>query len=161
MELDFGGLGKEYAADRAAEICRKHGLLHALVDLGGDLAVVGPLPDGLPWKIHVRHPLHPNEALTIIAVSQGGVATSGNYEHCIEIAGNRFSHILNPLHGFPVQEIASVTVVAGSCRLAGGLSTIAMLMEDQASAWLAQTKRLHVYVMNDGRTGGSLFHKGS
>jgi thiamine biosynthesis lipoprotein len=133
------------------------GMEHALVDLGGDLAVVGPLPDGSPWTIHVRHPLRRGDALLAVDVSRGGIATSGDYERCIEFEGRRYSHILNPTNGFPVQAMASTTVVAASCRLAGALSTTAMLMEDRAPAWLAGTDRLHAWVATDGRVGGTLF----
>ena len=56
MELDFGGLGKEYAADRAAEVCADLGMRHGFIDLDGDIRVVGPQPDGLPWRIGIRHP---------------------------------------------------------------------------------------------------------
>ena len=56
MELDFGGLGKEYAADRAAEVCSEMGARHGFVDLGGDIRVIGPQADGQPWRIGIRHP---------------------------------------------------------------------------------------------------------
>ena len=59
MELDFGGFVKEYAADRVAELCRSLGARHGLVDLGGDLSLVGPHPDGSPWRVGIRHPLRP------------------------------------------------------------------------------------------------------
>ena len=156
MELDFGGIAKEYAADRAARICRAKGMFHALVDLGGDLAIAGPLPDGSPWKIHVRHPLHRDEALTVIEAMRGGVATSGDYERCIIIHGKRYSHILNPKTGFPVQAMASVTVVAASCLMAGCLSTSAMLQDDCAPEWLAGSKRRNAWVRTDGSSGGTL-----
>jgi thiamine biosynthesis lipoprotein len=156
MELDFGGIGKEYAADRAALVCRRMGVVNSLVDLGGDLAVVGPLPDGTPWKILIRHPIRRDEPLVEIEVVRGGVATSGDYENCVESEGRRHSHILNPATGLSVQGLASVSVVAASCRLAGALSTTAMLMEQRGPEWLAKTGRSHAWVGVDGRVGGSL-----
>ena len=96
MELDFGGFVKEYAADRAAEICRSHGLRAGIVDLGGDLAAVGPNPDGSPWRVGIRHPRAPETAIARIALSEGGLATSGDYERFMIIDGVRLSHLLDP-----------------------------------------------------------------
>ena len=96
MELDFGGYVKEYAADRVAELCRAAGLRHGLVDLGGDLAVVGPHPDGSPWRVGIRHPRARESALASIALLAGGIATSGDYERCMLVDGKRYAHILEP-----------------------------------------------------------------
>lgn len=159
MQIDFGGVAKEYAADRAAELCRKAGQSHTLVDLGGDLVVVGPLPDGSPWKIRIRHPRNNQDAFSIFEVSKGGVATSGDYERFMEVSDTRYCHILNPITGFPVQSISSVTVVASSCSLAGGLSTSAMLMEDCAAKWLTATNRRHAWILTNGESGGTLLEK--
>jgi thiamine biosynthesis lipoprotein len=79
MELDFGGVAKEYAADRAAQVCRLRGARHGLVNLGGDIAVVGPHPDGTPWRIGIRDPMGRKAAVATLFVASGGVATSGDY----------------------------------------------------------------------------------
>ena len=71
MELDWGGFVKEYAADRVAELCREAGISSGLVDLGGDLAVVGPHPDGSPWLVGIRDPRAPERALARIALGRG------------------------------------------------------------------------------------------
>ena len=63
MELDFGGIVKEYAADTAAGLCRNWGVSSAIIELGGDIKVVGPLPDGSGWPVAVRDPLHPEKKL--------------------------------------------------------------------------------------------------
>jgi thiamine biosynthesis lipoprotein len=157
MELDFGGIAKEYAADRCALICKENGLNHSLIDLGGDLAVVGPLPDGQPWEIQIRHPRNSGESVAAIKVLRGGVATSGDYERFFEVNGVRYCHIINPTTtGFPVQGISSVTVVAHSCSMAGCLSTSAMLTEQRAESWLTKTCRLHAFMLTDGTCGGTL-----
>jgi thiamine biosynthesis lipoprotein ApbE len=69
MELDLGGVAKEYAADRAATLCRSRGVPHGLVDLGGDIAVVGPHPDGSPWRIGVRDPMGGEAAVAKLFVA--------------------------------------------------------------------------------------------
>ena len=115
MQLDFGGYVKEYAADRVAELCRERGLRHGLVDLGGDLAVVGPHPDGSSWRVGIRHPRAPAGAIASLELFKGGIATSGDYERCMVVDGKRYAHILDPRTGWPVAGLASVTVAASHC----------------------------------------------
>ncbi len=125
--LDFGGIAKEYAADRAAVILREHDIRHGLVDLGGDLSVAGPHPDGRGWAVGIKDPASRGTAIAVIDIRSGGLATSGDYERCCEIDGLRYGHILNPKTGWPVQGYASISVQASSCLAAGAISTVAML----------------------------------
>lgn len=136
MEIDFGGIGKEYAADRVATVCREMGIAHGYVNLGGDLCVWGPQPDGKPWLIGIRDPSRPDGLLVRLPVFSGGLATSGDYERCIEIAGRRYSHLLDPRSGRPVAGLRSVTVQASSCLVAGSITTIALLKGAAGLAWL-------------------------
>jgi thiamine biosynthesis lipoprotein len=73
MELDFGGIGKEYAADRAAEVCIGLGARYGFIDLGGDIRVFGPQPDGCPWRIGIRHPRDAAKVVAEITLSQGAL----------------------------------------------------------------------------------------
>jgi thiamine biosynthesis lipoprotein len=137
MEIDFGGFGKEYAADRAAAVLRELGARNGFVNLGGDLHAIGPQPDGRPWLIAIQDPRDPTRAAAEIELSHGGLATSGDYERFFEIDGERYCHILNPKTGWPVSHWRSVSVAAPLCIAAGSCSTIAMLAQDQALAFLA------------------------
>ena len=101
VELDFGGICKEYAADRAAAICSEGGVASGFVNLGGDISVIGPRPDGTPWPIKIRDPRATDKSHAVIHLSKGGLATSGDYERCITFGGKRYSHILNPRTGWP------------------------------------------------------------
>lgn len=136
MQIDFGGIGKEYAADRAAEECRAYGVVSGVIDLGGDLRVIGPHPDGAPWRIGVRDPERPERAVVTLFVERGGVATSGNYERFWLLDGKRYGHILDPRSGWPVEGLSSVTVAAPTCQAAGLAATIAMLKGAEGAAWL-------------------------
>ncbi len=156
MELDFGGIVKEYAADRLATFCWNQGLHHGFVNLGGDIRIIGPAPDGQPWRIGIKHPRKATECLCTIELTQGGIASSGDYERCIQIQGRRYGHILNPKTGWPVEHLAAVTVVADWCVVAGSASTIALLKQDQGAAWLQELGVPHCWVGADGRTGGPL-----
>ncbi|MBY0399484.1 FAD:protein FMN transferase [Myxococcota bacterium] len=156
MQLDFGGFVKEYAADRVAALCRDAGLASGLVDLGGDLAVVGPHPDGSPWQVGIRHPRRPGTAIARIALASGGIATSGDYERCMVVDGVRYSHLLDPRTGESFRGgPASVSVTAPLCLLAGTATTIAMLHpEPESLAFLAQLGLPHLVIRQDGRLAG-------
>nr|WP_295786826.1 FAD:protein FMN transferase [Rhodoferax sp.] len=158
MELDFGGFGKEYAADRAAAVMLSHGLNHVLVNLGGDLHALGgrglPEMKGAPWQVHIQHPRTElglvKAALAVLPLERGGLATSGDYERFFIHAGKRYCHVLNPHTGWPVSHWQSVSVLAANTTAAGALSTIAMLKGADAIAWLEVQGVRYLVVQHDG-----------
>jgi thiamine biosynthesis lipoprotein len=139
MELDFGGFGKEYAADRAATVLHEQGVAHGYVNMAGDIRVIGPKPDGTPWMIGIQDPRHKDRAIASIPLHGGALATSGDYERFFELDGKRYCHILNPLTGYPVTWWRSVTVVTPLVITAGSYSTIAMLKEADGLAFLQES----------------------
>lgn len=141
MELDFGGFGKEYAVDRAAEVLLASGCQHGIVNLGGDVRVIGPKPDGTPWGVGIQDPRQPGKLLASIPLLGGGLATSGDYERFFELEGRRYCHIINPLNGYPVTEWQSISVLAPTALIAGGMATIAMLREQGAIDFLKARAR--------------------
>ncbi|MGR6036048.1 MAG: FAD:protein FMN transferase [Candidatus Nitrosoglobus sp.] len=156
MEIDFGGIVKEYAADRAASLGLQAGIQHGLVNLGGDIKIIGPRPDGDPWRIGLRHPNRKEVAMRMLLLHQGAIASSGDYERCIVLEGVRYGHVLNPKTGWPVRHLASVTVVSDWCVVAGSASTITMLKEMDGPIWLQNLGLPHFWVDIQGGTGGSL-----
>jgi FAD:protein FMN transferase len=155
MDLDFGGLAKEYAADRAAEVCASTGARHGFVDLAGDIRIVGPQPDAAPWMIGVRHPRNAELVVSKVTMSGGALATSGDYERFIEVDGRRYCHLLDPRKGWPVRGLSSVTMISDRCLVAGGLSTIAMLKGRQGLDWLRQLGVRHFAITDDGECYGT------
>jgi FAD:protein FMN transferase len=151
MEIDFGGIAKEYAADRAATVCREMGMAHGFANLGGDLCVWGPQPDGSPWQIGIRDPAGGGRMLARLPVFSGGLATSGDYERCLEIDGKRYGHLLDPRSGWPVAGLHSVTVQASSCLLAGSVTSIALLKGEQGLTWLEESGLPYLAVDERGR----------
>lgn len=149
MTIDFGGVVKEYAVDRVVSICYAHNVYHGVVELGGDICVLGPKPDGEPWAIGVTNPFTRSESLFTFTLAQGGVATSGDYARYIDIDGERYCHILNPKTGMPIKKVGSVTVVASPCLVAGSLSTISFLKEEQGVQWLKDQGLPFAFVGND------------
>ena len=156
LELDFGGIVKEYAVDRAAALCRAAGVAHGVVNLGGDVKLIGPRPDGAAWRVGIAHPRQAGGVLETLALREGAVASSGDYERCIVVDGVRYGHVLNPKTGWPARHLAAVSVVGDYCVVAGSASTIAMLKEEQGPAWLEALGLPHLWVGVDGQAGGSL-----
>ncbi|PKM11791.1 MAG: thiamine biosynthesis protein ApbE [Gammaproteobacteria bacterium HGW-Gammaproteobacteria-3] len=157
MEIDFGGIVKEYAVDRAAVLCREQGIEHGFVNLGGDIKIIGPRADGSPWRIGIRHP-RAARVIRTLSLTQGALASSGDYERCFMIDGNRYGHVLNPKTGWPVRYLAAVSVISDFCVVAGSASTIAMLKEQDGPAWLDDLGLPYFWVDVEGNTGHKLDH---
>lgn len=152
MEVDFGGIVKEYAADSAARLARSLGIEHGLVNLGGDFSVIGPRPEGKPWPIAISSP--ETGIMARIGLHDGGLASSGDYERFFIHEGKRYSHILNPKTGWPSSGLRAVSVAANLCSVAGSVATIAMLKDESAAkAWLEDSGLAYVYMDSEGAIG--------
>jgi len=114
MFLDFGGIGKGYAVDRAIEILRERGVTKAMVKAGGDLRVIGTPPGKNGWEVQIEDPAKRGKRTTIV-LREGALSTSGNYENFFEVDGRRYSHIIDPRSGMPVEGVVSCTVTAQTC----------------------------------------------
>ena len=136
MEIDIGGFGKEYAADCAARQLSQAGVEHGYVNLAGDMRFLGPKPNGEPWSIGIQDPRTRENIIATLPMSLGGLATSGDYERYFELLGQRYCHVLNPHTGFPVTYWRTISVNAPMAVLAGCVTTIAMLKEENALSFL-------------------------
>ena len=184
MELDLGGMAKEYAVDRVLGLLMAQAPLPMLVNFGGDIVVSGPRSAGRAWQVGIERPVAAAtltganatarsgaaanvaagaEAATnvaagteaaanvaagaaagLIALSAGGLATSGDARRFLLSEGVRYGHILDPRSGWPVRDAPrSVTVAAPTCTEAGVLATLAMLQGAQAETWLAAQQMPH------------------
>ena len=156
LELDLGGAVKEFAVDRVAALLGDSGAQHGLINLGGDIRVIGPHPGGDPWVVGITHPRMPGTFIRTLYLTHGAMATSGDYERCMVIDGVRYGHVLNPKTGWPVRTMASVSVIADYCLIAGSASTIAMLKENEGPTWLESLGLPCFWMDVDGREGGSI-----
>ena len=138
MEIDFGGFGKEYAADRAALILTENGIQSGYVNLGGDIRIIGPKPDGQAWQFGIQDPRHIERLVATIPIERGALATSGDYQRYFDLDGQRYCHILDPRTGQPVRYWQSITVMAPLASMAGSCTTIAMLLQAKALGFLEQ-----------------------
>ena len=122
-QIDLGAIGKGYAVDKALEIIKNFGIDNACVNLGGNIYVLGASAGKNTWKIGVQHPRNKDEILGYLELKNEATATSGDYERFFEIKGNRYSHIINPKTGMPVNGIIAVTIVAPTGTEVDALST--------------------------------------
>jgi thiamine biosynthesis lipoprotein len=137
MELDLGGIGKEYAVDRAYELLAKKTVSPFLVNFGGDLRASGPPPNGT-WQVGIERPDEQQQASLILNLERGALATSGDSRRFVLRDGVRYGHVLDPRTGWPVLHAPrSVTVAASSCTEAGMLSTLAILHGARAREFLS------------------------
>jgi len=119
MEIDLGGIGKEYAVDRCTEIAKEAGQVAAMVNFGGDLAVTGAPASRDAWKVGIEGPT-PDAAERLVELRQGALATSGDARRFLSRGGVRYSHILDPTTGWPVPDApSSITVAADTCTRRG------------------------------------------
>jgi thiamine biosynthesis lipoprotein len=123
MLLDLGGIGKGFAADEALAVLRNHGIDVAMVAAGGDIAVGKPPPGSSGWRIGVAAPNSTKRLRQTLVLSNSAVSTSGDAEQHVEIAGTRYSHIIDPRSGVPAPGRSTVTVVAPTCMLSDALAT--------------------------------------
>jgi thiamine biosynthesis lipoprotein len=136
MEIDLGGIGKEYAVDKAVLELRGRSDTPCLVNFGGDLAVTGPPGSREVWTVGIET-LVPGGAEKRIELRHGALATSGDARRFLLKDGIRYSHVLDPRTGWPVTGAASsITVAADSCTQAGMLATFAMLKGESAESFL-------------------------
>ena len=123
MRIDVGGIGKGYAADRAAIELKKAGASGGVVALSGDIKTFGGLPDGAGFPVGIKHPRRDGAVLATLELQDEAISTAGDYERFFERDGVRYHHILDPQSLRPARDCQSVTVVAKEGTLADGLDT--------------------------------------
>lgn len=139
MEIDFGGLGKEYAVDSALLKIKAESDVPVLVNFGGDLHVSGPRAGSERWRVAIESVEQRGASEALLELAEGALTTSGDARRYLLKDGVRYSHILDPRTGCPVEDPPrSVTVAAATCMEAGILSTLAMLQGRHAEPFLAR-----------------------
>lgn len=153
LALDLSGIAKGYAVDRMMAVMRRFGIGDCLVGLDGEMRAQGTRSDGQAWTVALERPDYEKRApLSIIALSDASVATSGDYRHWVEIGGRRLSHTMNPARGGPLTgAAASVTVLAKTCMEADAWATAFMVAGEQKSAiWAKDFGLTAIFLHRDG-----------
>jgi FAD:protein FMN transferase len=138
MQIDLGGIGKEYAVDAAAMLADRIAPgLSCLINFGGDVAMRNTRQDGKPWRVGIESCARVGAAERVVQLSRGALATSGDSRRFVFRGGHRYSHILDARTGWPVRNAPhSITVAADTCTQAGTLTTLAMLQGENAEQML-------------------------
>jgi thiamine biosynthesis lipoprotein len=150
MRIGFGGIGKGYAAERAKQVMKLHGVESGVVNASGDLCAWGLQPDGKKWTIGIANPDLSNEAFSYLSLTDMAVATSGNYEKFIMVDGKKYSHTINPRTGLPITGIKAVTIITTNAEIADAMATPVMIMGISAGLNLVnQMKNIEAIIIDD------------
>ena len=157
MKIGFGALGEGYATDKCRQIMIAKGIKAGIVNGSGDMSVWGKQPNGRPWTIGITNPEHPEDLLAVIPLRGGAIVTSGNYEKFVVFNGKRYSHIINPVTGYPASGLRSVTIMGPSAEEANGLSTSIMVMGRSAGLQLLNSypELKYILIADDGKVYSS------
>jgi thiamine biosynthesis lipoprotein len=141
MQIDFGGIGKEYAVDAAATLAERVAPgLSCLINFGGDVAVRNARQYDEPWRVGIESLVRTGTAERVVKLSRGALATSGDSRRFVVRDGHRYSHILDARTGWPVRNAPhSITVAADTCTQAGTITTLAMLQGENAEQMLRES----------------------
>lgn len=155
ISLDLSAIAKGYAADKVAELLRDHGINRYMVEVGGEMALSGKNSRNTPWKIAIEKPVTGvRDVQQIVAFTDVGVATSGDYRNYFEKDGKRYSHTLDPRTGYPISHnLASVTVAAQSSALADGLATAFMVMGTEKALAFAEAHSIAIMTLSKTESG--------
>lgn len=132
--LDLGGIAKGYIADSVTRLLKQQGIMRAIINLGGNVAVLGEKQAGKPWHVGLRSPLPSSSMSTltcfgVVEIADASAVTSGIYERAAEIEGVFYHHILDPTTGMPAEtDILSATVIAPQSIDADGYTTALIVM---------------------------------
>ena len=157
LKLDFSSLAKGYAVDLGADALEDLDIPHFMLEVGGEVRVRGASPRGDAWRIAVERPEAGERGgiQAALAVSDTGIATSGDYRNFFERDGQRYSHLIDPRTGYPIQhDVVSVTVVHGSAMMADAWATALTVMGSAEALVLAEERGLAVYLLK--RSGNTL-----
>jgi thiamine biosynthesis lipoprotein len=140
LEVDLSSIASGYTIDRLGGIMRDRGIKSFMVELGGELCGAGTRADGTPWRIAIERPLAEKREMELaVPLVDAAMATAGGSRHFFEFKGHRYSHIIDPATGRPVEHaLASVTVAADKCLDADGWDTPLMVLGPERGSECAE-----------------------
>ena len=144
LYVDLSAIAKGFAVDQISEYLSSIGMGNHLVDIGGELRARGKKADGTPWRVAIEQPQADGGSVQrIVNLSDGAIATSGDYRNFFEVDGVRFSHEIDPVTARPItHSLASVTILTNNCTMADAWSTALMILGPDAGYDLASEEQL-------------------
>lgn len=150
MKIGFGAIGKGYLAEVIMQLWKKMGFKAGLINASGDIRTFGNHPNTTNWKIGISNPDKPQDYLAWFNLNNSAVVTSGDYENYVLINGERYSHIINPLTGWPVKGIKSVTIFCENAELADALATAVTVMgKEKGLTFINQLKGIECLIIDN------------
>ena len=151
--IGLGGIGQGYAANRGVVLMRQLGATGGIVNGSGDLMTFGKREDGASWRIGIKDPFHSKDSFAYLTLTNEAIVTSGDYERFVVIDGKRYSHILDPRTGYPVEELRSVTIICPDAELADALATgVTVMGTEKGLALVNRLKDVHALLVDrDGK----------
>jgi thiamine biosynthesis lipoprotein len=150
-KIELGATGKGYVTTKMqAFLINTFGITSGLINAGGDLVCWGRKADGSDWKIGVADPNNKKKQLAVIPVHNKAIATSGNYERFATFNGKKYSHILHPKTGYPVEGISSVTVISPDAEMSDAIATSLFLMGvEEGLQFINQFNDIQCFIIDD------------
>lgn len=151
QEIDLGGIAKGYIADKIIELYKENGIKSGIINLGGNVKVLGKKSDDLMWNIGIIKPeKHANENIAVVSVEDMSVVTSGAYERAFSYNGKMYHHIINPITGYPAEtDLKSITVICKDSVHADALSTPLFIMGKYKAYEFMKSKQISGIMVTD------------
>ncbi|MEE4204094.1 MAG: FAD:protein FMN transferase [Halieaceae bacterium] len=156
VAIDFSSIAKGYGVDLGADALDELGVVAYMLEIGGEIRLRGPSPRGDLWRIAIERPVgtERRDVQAAVAATDTGIATSGDYRNFFEVDGVRYSHLLDPRSGRPIQhDLVSVTVIHPSTAIADAWATALIVLGYDAARALADEQDLAVYFVRHGDAG--------
>tara|TARA_B100000767_G_scaffold273250_2_gene302865 strand:- start:531 stop:1670 length:1140 start_codon:yes stop_codon:yes gene_type:complete len=148
VELDLSGIAKGYGVDQIVHLLTQIGSRHFLVDIGGEVRVLGENARGQPWRLAIEKPDGSSSIQEVVALSHHAIATSGDYRNFFIHQGRRYSHLINPKSGYPIShDMASVSVIAETTAQADAWATALLASGEVNAKRFAESKGLAVMMV--------------
>jgi len=169
MRVDLGGIGKGYAVDKSVEAIEERGALGAMVDLGGNIRCFGRPPRGQEsWRVGLQDPnvspddMDASKILLVLAVTDEGIATSGDYRRFTKVHGEKQSHILDTRTGKGADKLVSDTIIAPDATAADALSTaVNVLGPERGLALIERLPGVEAILIPPGNPAHPIFSTGA
>jgi thiamine biosynthesis lipoprotein len=155
VEVDLSSIAPGYTVDRMAAVLVEHGVSDFMVEIGGEVRAMGHRADGKPWRVAIERPIADRrEMLTAVPLKYAAISTAGDYRKFFEHGGRRYSHIIDPTTGRPIEHaLVSVTVVAGTCIEADGWDTPLLVLGPERGFACAEENGIAALFISAGDDG--------